>query len=41
MCGSGAKFNADSDVEKYSGAFEDSVKKQGGAIDGGGRMAPS
>jgi len=41
MCGSGAKFKADSDVEKHSGAFGGSVKKQGGKIDGDGRMEPS
>jgi len=41
MCGSGAKFNADSDVEKYSGAFGGGVEKQGGTIDGEDRMAPS
>jgi len=28
MCGSGAKFNAGGDVEKYSGAFGGGLKKQ-------------
>jgi len=41
MCGSGAKFNADSDVKNYSKAFGSSIEKQGGTIDGEGRMEPS
>jgi len=40
MCGAGAEFKADGDVEKYSGAFGGSVKEQSGEIDGEGRMAP-
>ena len=41
MCGSGAKFKANSDVEKYSGASGGGVEKQSGAIDGEGRTEPS
>jgi len=41
MCGSSAKFNADSDVKNYSGAFGSIIEKQGGTIDGEGRMEPS
>ena len=41
MCGASAQFNANDDVETYSEAFRGSVKRQGGKINGGGRMAPS
>jgi len=41
MCGSGAEFQAGSDVEKCSGAVRGGVEEQGGEVDGGGWLALS